>query len=149
MVPILLISHGSLAEGLSDAVQMITGPQQAFQTLALNPEEDPAVLASRIEAALADLDGDPGAGALVLVDLFGASPANAAASLFRTRSDLEIVAGVSLPMVLEVLGARESSSARDLARLAVTAGRESVRDVGEIVRRALAPKEVSTSSPCP
>ena len=45
---------------------------------------------------------------------------------------------MNLPMLLEVLLGREGVSARELAEGAVTAGRESIRDVGEVIRSALA-----------
>lgn len=120
---------------------MILGPQEELLTLALEPADDPTELAARLREALPA----PGTGALILVDLFGASPANAAAALLRDRDDIEIVSGASLPMLVEVLAARDSGTARQLAERALAAGRESVRDVGGIIRAAIhpAPEEVS------
>jgi len=134
MVGIILASHGSLAAGLLDAATMIVGPQDGVVTLALSPEDDPGELAERLRELL---PAPGGGGALILTDLFGASPANAAARLMRDRSDVEIVAGMSLPLLLEVLMARETASAQELASHALNAGREGVRDVGAAVRDAL------------
>ena len=42
-----------------------------------------------------------------MVDLFGGSPFNAASIIAMKNSNMEIVTGVNLPMILEVLGSRE------------------------------------------
>lgn len=134
MVEIVVVSHGSLAAGLIDAATMIVGPQDGVAALALHPADDPAQLAGRLRELLPPPEGG---GALVLVDLFGASPANAAARLVRDRPDVEIVAGMSLPLLLDVLLERETASPSELAARALRAGHEGLRDVGAAVRDAL------------
>ena len=139
MIPILIAGHGAFAAGLRDAVEMILGgPQEGLAALALRPEEDPAELAGRIEAALDALGVAPDAGALVLADLFGASPANAATSLLQRRPGLQVVTGASLPMALEVCLSRDTTEAPELAALAVERGREAIKDAGSFVRAAYA-----------
>lgn len=134
MVEIVVVSHGSLAAGLVDAATMIVGPQDGVAALALRPADDPSQLAGRLRELLPPPGRD---GALVLVDLFGASPANAAATLVRDRPDVEIVAGMSLPLLLDVLMERERTGASGLAARALRAGHEGLRDVGAAVRDAL------------
>jgi mannose/fructose/sorbose-specific phosphotransferase system IIA component len=137
LLPVLLVGHGPLASGLHGAVEMICGPQDAFAAVRLRPEDDVERVARRLEAALRRLEVEAEGEALIFADLFGAAPANAAAMLLRTRPRLEIVAGMNLPMVLDAVLAREGTSARELCERAVAAGRESVRDVGEVIRAAL------------
>jgi PTS system mannose-specific IIA component len=70
---------------------------------------------------------------LLLADLFGGSPANAVAAAFLRDDDVEMVTGLSLPMVLEVSNRRKKAG-RDLAALkqyAVAAATAGVVDVGE------------------
>ena len=105
---------------------MICGPQDAFSVVRLSPEDDVDRVAKRLDRALTRLGVADDDEALIFADLFGAAPANAAAMLLRTRPNLEIVAGMNLPMVLDTLLAREGVSARDLSRQAIEAGRESV-----------------------
>ncbi len=139
MIPILVVGHGGFAAGLGDAIEMILGgPQEATAYLALAPEDDPAELAARIDSALAGLGVSPDGGALVLADLFGASPANAAATLLDRRPGLQVVAGVNLAMALELLVLREGTSASELAGIALERGREAIKDAGAIVREAVA-----------
>jgi mannose PTS system EIIA component len=138
VLPVVLVGHGPLATGLAGAVEMICGPLERVEIVQLLPEDDTERVAQRLEDALQKMGVATDDEALIFVDLFGAAPANAAASLLRHREKLEIVAGMNLPMLVETLMAREGVSARELAEQAVSAGRESVRDVAEVVRSALA-----------
>jgi mannose/fructose/sorbose-specific phosphotransferase system IIA component len=138
LLPVLLVGHGPLASGLRGAIEMIAGPQDALEVVQLRPEDDVERVAKRLETALNKLGVAESGEAVIFADLFGAAPANAAASLLRHRPNIEIVAGMNLPMLLECLLGREGVSARELAERAVVAGRESVRDVGEVIRTALA-----------
>lgn len=137
LLPVLLVGHGPLANGLRGAVEMICGPQEAFAVVRLQPHDDTERVAKRLETALRRLGVSADDDALIFADLFGAAPANAAASLLRHRPRLEIVAGMNLPMVVDAVLSREGVSARDLAEQAIDNGRESVRDVGETIRTAL------------
>jgi len=138
VVAVLLVGHGPLASGLRGAIEMIAGRQERLEVVQLRPEDDVEGVAKRLESALQKLGVDEDGEAVIFADLFGAAPANAAASLLRHRPNIEIVAGMNLPMLLEALLGREGVSARELAETAVAAGRESVRDVGEVIRSALA-----------
>jgi mannose/fructose/sorbose-specific phosphotransferase system IIA component len=138
LLPVLLVGHGPLASGMRGAIEMIAGPQESLEVVQLRPEDDIERVANRLEAALKKLGVSDDGEAVIFADLFGAAPANAAASLLRHRPNIEIVAGMNLPMLLESLLGREGVSARELAERAVDAGRESVRNVGEVIRSALA-----------
>ncbi len=139
MIPVLIVGHGDFGDGLRSAIEMILGgPQEAVASLALRAEEDPADFARRTDAALAELGaGETGPG-IVLADLFGASPANAATSLLRHRPDLQVVTGANLPMALELLMARGSTEPAELVVMSVERGRDAIRDAGAMVRAKLA-----------
>jgi PTS system N-acetylgalactosamine-specific IIA component len=139
MIPILVVGHGGFAAGLGDAIEMILGgPQDATAYLALAPEDDPAELARRIDDTLDDLGVPADGEAIVLADLFGASPANAAATLLQRRPGLHVIAGVNLAMALELLVLREGTPAPELAEIALARGRDAIKDAGAIVRAAVA-----------
>jgi mannose/fructose/sorbose-specific phosphotransferase system IIA component len=137
-MPVLLVGHGPLASGVKGAVEMIAGPQERFAVVRLRPEDDVDRVSGRLESALRRMGVTDQDEALIFADLFGAAPANAAAMLLRTRPNVEIVSGMNLPMVLDALLSREGRTARDLCNQALAAGQESIRDVGAVVRAALA-----------
>lgn len=138
LVPVVLVGHGPLASGLAGAVDMICGPQERVEVVQLRPEDDTERVSERLEKALQKMGVGVDDEAVIFVDLFGAAPANAAASLMRHRSKLEIVAGMNLPMLVETLMGREGVSARELADRALEAGKESIRDVADVIRTAMA-----------
>jgi PTS system ascorbate-specific IIA component len=67
---------------------------------------------------------DDGSGALVLTDIFGASPANLALKLLKP-GHIEGVAGVNLPMLLRALTYREKGMEVLLTRT-ISGGRDGV-----------------------
>jgi mannose PTS system EIIA component len=134
MVPVVLVGHGELPAGLRHAVEMILGAQDRLGVVSLPPDGDPDAVHAELVAVLDQLGGADGA--LVVADLFGGSPANAAGRLALADPKVAVVAGASLPMLLEVLTSTEET-ADGLAAVAVEAGRNAVTDVGAQLRAAV------------
>lgn len=124
MIGIVLVSHGPLAEGLKAAAEMIVGPQERFLAFGMDAAADLERLREQIEAAAVEVSAGNKADVLVLVDLMGGSPANASAYL--ATSGTAVVCGANLPMLLEVLMARERVNAQELTETALQAARDGV-----------------------
>jgi mannose/fructose-specific phosphotransferase system component IIA len=60
------------------------------------------------EIASAIQDVDSGDGAIILTDLFGGTPSNLAISLMQAGR-VEVIAGINLPMLIRLAGARKSA----------------------------------------
>jgi PTS system mannose-specific IIA component len=135
-LPVLFVGHAELPDGIRSAVEMIMGPQERLATVQLGPAADPAEVSRQIEQALDGMDVDPEMGALILADLPGGSPSNAAAAVFLQRRHLRLVAGLSLPMALEILSDRFGRTAQELAEVAATAGQQGVVDVSRALAAA-------------
>ncbi len=133
MVGMLIVTHGRLGEGLLDAMQMIAGPQEKVDFVSLKEGDSIDELKERILSAVKMLDD--GSGVLVFVDMFGASPSNAAAYLLN--ENVEVITGVNLPMLLEIVSFRESSSLQELSANAMTAGVESIKNLTQLLRATL------------
>ncbi|HJP78553.1 MAG TPA: PTS mannose transporter subunit IIAB [Pseudonocardiaceae bacterium] len=137
-VPVIFVGHGGYAAGVRDAAEMILGEQEHVGTVSLPPNGSLEQLGEDIAAELTRLgaqDGANDAEALVLADLMGGSPSNAAARIALTNPNLHLVSGLNLPMVLEVLTSIEETAA-GLAGVALHAGREGVQDVAAQLREA-------------
>lgn len=133
MVGIVVVCHGAMADGMLDAARMIVGPPEGLTAVCLQDADDVESLMERVAAAVAEVDS--GDGVLVLVDLFGASPFNASARLAMSRDKLEVVSGVSLPMLLEVLVQREGQSLAQLVDVAKEAGASAIRTLSETLNK--------------
>ncbi len=110
MVGILLITHGGLGAALLECAAHVVGNRPAqVGTLAVQPDDDPAKVLERAEAALTELD--QGDGVLVMSDMFGATPCNIARRLLRPGG-VEALAGVNLPMLVRALTYRREPLAQ-------------------------------------
>lgn len=126
MVGIVVASHGSLATGMLDALELLSGEQKAIQAIGLQRGDSPDTFVAKVEEAINVVD--EGDGVLALVDLFGGTPSNAVAQLL-VRDGLNAVAGVNLPMLLSVVFARDEMDLKELTEEAVRASCDSVVDI--------------------
>lgn len=110
MTPILLLTHGEFGPVLLQAAEGMYGPQQEAAALGLGPMETREDFGLRVKAAAQALGGQP----LVLVDLACGTPWNVA-MLQGLAEHGEVMAGLSLPLLLEALGLRASLGAREIA----------------------------------
>lgn len=127
MIGIVVVSHGPLAQGLIGAAEMIVGAQAQLRAVAMQPAADVEQLRADIEAAVQAVGGPNDA--LVLVDLLGGSPSNASAYL--AVAGTPVICGVNLPMLLELLMSRDSSTRSALANQALQAGKDNIVDLGQ------------------
>ena len=140
MTPVLLVTHGRLAQELLSAAETIAGIRPDMRALALEWNEGIDAARARIAEAIAELDR--GAGVLVLTDMYGSTPSNAAIAV-SIPGRIEVVTGVNLPMVVRmscssVLPATLGETARWLEEK----GRRSVC-------RGVAPDPAAASEPAP
>jgi PTS system mannose-specific IIA component len=96
---VLIVAQGRLAEELLAAAETIAGKLPRFRALSLAWDEGLERARERIAAELRTLDD--GSGVLVLTDMFGSTPTNAALAE-AVPGRVEVVSGVNLPMVLRL-----------------------------------------------
>ena len=113
MVGIILASHGIFSEGILQSGEMIFGKQENVKAVTLMPDEGPEDIKVKMEEAIASFDHQDDI--LFLVDLWGGTPFNQANGLLESKEKWAVVAGLNLPMLLEVFGGKDSMSAHDLA----------------------------------
>lgn len=124
---VVVASHGDLARALINSAQLIVGEQDNIVAVCLDPQDNLEACFDALCCAIDQVQTD--AGVMVLIDLFGGTPGNAAALGLRERSH-PVVAGVNLPMLLEVMLSRSSGlSEAELTEVALQAGQSSIIDV--------------------
>jgi mannose/fructose/sorbose-specific phosphotransferase system IIA component len=132
MVSIIVVSHGHLASALIGAVEMIAGPQEGLYAVEIGPGESPDTFTARLNRVLRAVEPSP---ALILVDLLGGTPYNVAARQSVVDRNA-CVSGANLPMLLELVVARDGMSAQELAEAAERVGRDAIRNMGPLLNRA-------------
>ncbi|WP_322043855.1 PTS sugar transporter subunit IIA [Paraburkholderia sp. J67] len=101
MAGILIIAHAPLATALRECIAHIYGGCPArIGALDVLPDSDPAVVVAQANAEIERLREENGA--LVLTDMFGATPSNIAARL-ATVPQVRVLAGVNLPMLVRAV----------------------------------------------
>lgn len=128
MIGMILVTHGRLAEEFVHAMEHVVGEQADVATVCIGPNDD--MEAKRREIASAIKRVDSGRGAVILTDLFGGTPSNLAISLLKAGKT-EVIAGINLPMLIRLAGARKDlelpaavSAARDAGRNYITIASE-------------------------
>lgn len=121
MIGLVLVTHGRLADEFVAAVEHVVGPQQNIATVCIGPDDD---MEQRRDDVLATIETvDAGSGVIVLTDMFGGTPSNLAIS-FLEQKNVEVVAGINLPMLIKLASIRESSTLDGAAEAAMEAGRK-------------------------
>ena len=127
-VGILLLTHEAMGDALITTARHILGRLPlALEAQAIPPGSD--VDAALREAAARVRKLDSGAGVLVLVDVYGATPSNVAQRLPEMGLDVRRVSGLNLPMLLRALNYPEQSLA-ELAQTAANGGRAGIVEHG-------------------
>jgi len=124
MIGILLLTHGTLGESLIQCCCHVLNrrPVQIAQ-LGVSAQDDPLDLMPAARQWLQLVN--TGEGAIVLTDIYGATPSNIAIKLVEPGR-VEAVAGVSLPMLLRVLTYRDKNDIDTVIQKAVTGGCDGV-----------------------
>ncbi|HWU01902.1 MAG TPA: PTS sugar transporter subunit IIA, partial [Novosphingobium sp.] len=130
MIGLILVTHGKLAEEFVHAMEHVVGRQEHVATVCIGPNDD--VERRRREIADAIKDVDTGDGAIILTDLFGGTPSNLAISLMQARR-VEVIAGINLPMLIRLAGARKTSDVHAAAVAARDAGRNYITIASEFL----------------
>ena len=130
MIGMILVTHGKLAEHFIDAMEHVVGKQEAIATICIGPNDDMEQRRREIAGAIADVDS--GDGAIILTDLFGGTPSNLAISLLDAGR-VEVIAGINLPMLIRLAGARKTMNVVDAVQAAQQAGRNYITVASEFL----------------
>lgn len=130
MIGMILVTHGRLAEEFVHAMEHVVGKQEAVATVCIGPNDDMERRRSEIRRAIREVDN--GEGTIVLTDLFGGTPSNLAISLMETGK-VEVIAGINLPMLIRLAGARKSMDIRGAVTAARDAGKNYITVASEFL----------------
>jgi PTS system mannose-specific IIA component len=133
MIGLVLVTHGRLAAEFVVAMEHVVGPQSAVESICIGPDDDMEIRRGDIAKAIRKVDA--GRGVIVLTDLFGGTPSNLAISLMQPGK-VEVIAGVNLPMLIRLEGARRTMNVKDAVAAAREAGRKYISVASEVLGEA-------------
>lgn len=132
MTGILIATHGTMASGMLNAVELLAGKQNHVETIGLTHEDSIEDFTDKVRESIERLGkrGD----VLVFTDLMGASPYNATVKCVESVKDVHfrVLTGTNLGMLLDVFLKRSADSeitADELVDSAISAGKEGVTEL--------------------
>ncbi|MDF2618839.1 MAG: system fructose subfamily component [Xanthobacteraceae bacterium] len=133
MIGLVLVTHGRLASEFRAALEHVMGPQSQIETITIGPDDD--IERRRLDIVEAVGAVNSGEGVVILTDMFGGTPSNLAISVM-TSPDIEVVAGINLPMLVKLATVRAEVPMPEAVAQAQEAGRKYIN----IASRVLAGK---------
>ena len=106
MIGIIIVTHGNLALELKSAMEHILGVQKNIEIIRISSDDDLDEKKNDIKGSIKKIDNNNGI--VILTDMFGGTPSNLAISFLKTGK-IEIISGVNLPMLVKLIGLRDSN----------------------------------------
>tara|TARA_B100000886_G_C20245798_1_gene416567 strand:+ start:33 stop:440 length:408 start_codon:yes stop_codon:yes gene_type:complete len=121
MIGIVIVSHERISKELLVALEHIVGKQEHIEAISIFPGDN--VEKRRKEILNATEKVNSGNGVVILTDMFGGTPSNLAISLMDNK-DIEVIAGVNLPMLIKMTSLRKDYELKDLVKISQESGRK-------------------------
>lgn len=136
MIGIILVTHGRLAVEFLSALEHIVGPQRNVVAICIGADDD---LEQRRAEILDSIEKvNEGDGAVLLTDMFGGTPCNLAISAMD-RAQVEVIAGVNLPMLVRLASIRDRAALADAVTSAQEAGRKYINVASRLLAEQTTP----------
>jgi len=134
VIGIVIVTHGNLGRELVETAKLIFEQDIDIKTVSVNSSEtkDYESLHKKIKSSIKS--AEKGSGVLVLTDLFGGTPSNISISLMAS-SNIEVVSGVNLPMVIKAHTLRDKESLNNAAVMVKDYGVKNISIAGKILNK--------------
>ena len=130
MINLIVATHGKMSEETVNLTKMVLGESEQLDFVTFLPGEGPEDLIEKYKNIISKYKSE---GTLFLVDLFGGSPYNAACRIVAETESTDVITGVNVPMLLEVLDAREETNkVSELVETAKNSGINGIKIFSEI-----------------
>ncbi|WP_119460906.1 PTS sugar transporter subunit IIA [Rhodospirillaceae bacterium SYSU D60014] len=130
MIGMVLVTHGRLAAEFIAALEHVVGKQERVAAVCIGPDDDMEQRRRDILDSIAAVDG--GNGVVLLTDMFGGTPSNLAISVLD-RANVEVIAGVNLPMLIKLASLRGEETLANAVSAAQEAGRKYINVASQLL----------------
>ncbi len=104
-IPVILISHGHYSKYALESAEMIIGKQENCEVISVTEDKDLDSVTKELEEVYKKLKNEKGV--IILTDIRGGTPSNAAANLLVRESDILALSGYNMPLLLELFTNRD------------------------------------------
>lgn len=125
---IILASHGELAKGMKQSVELIAGKQENLEVFCAYTEND-----YNLQLQVSSLMDREAGELIVITDIFGGSVNNEFMRYLR-RGNLSLIAGMNMAIVIELLTKINSGgSIEELIKEAIKTSKESITNCNDLI----------------
>jgi mannose/fructose/sorbose-specific phosphotransferase system IIA component len=104
LIAVVIGTHGDFSEAILRSYEMISGKSENVACVTLEPGEGVDQLIEKYNRKVKELNIADGV--LFVVDLFGGTPFNAVSKLALGNEKMEVISGINLAMLLEIMHLR-------------------------------------------
>jgi len=130
MIGIIIITHGNLALELKSAMEYILGIQKNIEIISIKSDDDLEIKKADLEEVIEKVNEN--IGTIILTDMFGGTPSNLAMS-FLEVGKVEIISGANLPMLVKLIGLRDSNDLQKVAQESKESAQKYISIASEIL----------------
>lgn len=139
MYSIIICGHDDLAESFKKSAKMILGKIQRIFSVCFVPGENLEDIKQRIcdiisKNALTDV--------LILTDLYGGTPYNAATSIASVNLSIEVISGVNLSIIIEAISGQNTNTLSDIVAHIKNIAPDTVKSFRDILSEKAAQKNI-------
>lgn len=132
MVGIILLSHGDYAYEIVNTIESVYGKHHNIIPIALSEQESLNSFEKRLKKTIDESSDNE---FLILVDFLGGTPFNSTQQ-FVMKDNIEIVAGVNIPMVLGIVSNRDKGL-KELSKIAEDTGKSGIVNITQMIKNKL------------
>lgn len=141
MVQIIIVSHGNYGIEIINTVELIYGKVKNIKVITLGDGES---LKECTDQLTFEVENSVFNEFLVLVDFLGGTPYNATQKLID-KSNVEIITGVNIPMLLRTLPIT-NKTLKEVAYIAEEAGKSGIVNISNLVKKRFKENNLEDSS---
>ena len=123
MTKILLLSHGSLAEGLYSSAEMLMGSFEDVSVISLQKEMGVDELKEEIEEYVEKNKENK---IIVFCDIIGGTPFNTISLFSHENKSITVFYGMNLPLLLEAISLKDTTGYEEMIKFLADIKNESI-----------------------
>lgn len=131
MTGLVVVAHAGLAKALINAAEMIVGAIDGVAAVEIKADDSVDSIRLALSSAIESFESG---NIIIMTDMFGGTPSNMSLS-FLKESQIEVLTGVNLPMLIKFASDRDKFGVAELAAKIRDTGREGVTVAGDYLKK--------------
>lgn len=135
---VILASHGRLALGMQDTLRIIVGetPNLTAYAAYLNGDET-----AYVDEIKKEIEKKPNEQFVVITDVLGGSVNTNLTQLLRDHENVQLIAGMNLPLVMELVTKKQALDA-DAIQQIISNARSAIVDINTLLTKQVGEEEL-------